>query len=199
MVFRGPNTSEKWRRWRQAVELYLDLSMADKDEKDKYKSFFMWLGKMVGISITQWYLWDETNKISVLFQKFENYSKPKQNITVERYKFNTRVQSNTESIDQYVTEIRLIAKKLPFKHSRERTDSRPHCVWVQFREREDYFVKTSSHWKKPSQFVELTKRVRNKWNVWVKNLASTRWSILKDNNANLSISQSRTIVHPCGK
>lgn len=102
--------------------------MADKDEKDKYKSFFIWLGKMVGISITQWYLWDETNKISVLFQKFENYSKPKQNITVERYKFNTRVQSNTESIDQYVTEIRLIAKKLPFKHSRTNWFETALCV-----------------------------------------------------------------------
>ena len=46
---------------------------------------------------------DEADKIETLFSK---YCKPKQNVTIERCHFNTRVQ---ETIDQYVTELRLIA------------------------------------------------------------------------------------------
>ena len=50
---------------------------------------------------------DETDKLDVLFMKFGTYCKPKQNITMERYHFNTHVQEASETIDQYV---KLIAK-----------------------------------------------------------------------------------------
>ena len=41
---------------------------------------------------------------------FEEYCNPKQNVTVLRYKYNTRVQRSNENIDQYVTELRRLAK-----------------------------------------------------------------------------------------
>ena len=53
---------------------------------------------------------DETDKLDVLFTKSGTYCKPKQNITVERYRFNTHIQESSEIIDQYVTELKLIAK-----------------------------------------------------------------------------------------
>jgi len=53
---------------------------------------------------------EETDKIEVLFAKFEAYCEPKQNVTIERYRFNTRAQRKEETIDQYVLEMRLIAK-----------------------------------------------------------------------------------------
>ena len=52
---------------------------------------------------------EETDKIDVLFTKFEAYCKPKQNVTIERYRFNMRAQSKEETSDQYVLELRLIA------------------------------------------------------------------------------------------
>ena len=51
----------------------------------------------------------ERDKIDILFSKFEVYCKPKQNVTIERYRFNTRVQTKHETIDQYLTELKLIA------------------------------------------------------------------------------------------
>ena len=58
---------------------------------------------------------EEQYKIRVLLERFESYCKPKRNITVERYKFNTRVQAAKETIDQYVTTLRLIANDCEFK------------------------------------------------------------------------------------
>jgi hypothetical protein len=56
----------------------------------------------------------EVDKIDILFAKFEEYCKPRKNIIMERYKFNTRVQRKDETADQYVTELKLIAKNCNF-------------------------------------------------------------------------------------
>ena len=50
---------------------------------------------------------DERDKIDILFTKFEEYCKPRQNITMECYRFNSR---SLETVDQYVTELKLISK-----------------------------------------------------------------------------------------
>ena len=48
------------------------------------------------------------------FAKFEKYCKPKQNITIKCYHFNSRVQGKIETVDQYVTELKLISKNCSF-------------------------------------------------------------------------------------
>ena len=56
----------------------------------------------------------EVNKIDALFAKFEDYCKPRKNVIMERYKFNTRTQQKDETADQRVTELKLIAKNCNF-------------------------------------------------------------------------------------
>ena len=53
-------------------------------------------------------------KITTIIIKFEAYCNPKRNITYERHIFNTRVQGSNETIDAYVTELRLQAKNCEF-------------------------------------------------------------------------------------
>ena len=48
---------------------------------------------------------DERDKIDILFTKFEAYCKPRRNVTIERYRFNSRAQGKLETVDQYVTEL----------------------------------------------------------------------------------------------
>ena len=93
------------------MELYIDLSMARKSEKDKCSAFLYVIGQK-GRDVYNAMNLDESqcDKIDVLFNKFEEYCKPKQNVTVERYRFNTRVQDKGEQIDRYITDLRLIAK-----------------------------------------------------------------------------------------
>ena len=112
----GTSVAEKWRRWRQTMELFIELSMSDKSEKEKCNAFLYIIGQ-AGRNIFNAFVLtaEEQDKINVLFAKFESYCKPKRNVTVERYKFNTRMQAAEESIDQFVTALRLIAKDCDFK------------------------------------------------------------------------------------
>ena len=75
------------------MELYIELSMARKSEKDK-RSVFLYVIGQKGQDVYNIMNLDDTqcDKINVLFTKFEEYCKPKQNMTVERHQFNTRVQ-----------------------------------------------------------------------------------------------------------
>ena len=111
----GANVSEKWQKWKQTMELYLKLAMSKKSEKEKCDTFLYIIGQ-AGRDIynTMTFTEDESNKLDILFSKFEKYCKPKQNVTVERYQFNTRAQEIDETIDQYVTELKLRAKNCSY-------------------------------------------------------------------------------------
>ena len=97
------------------MELYIELSMARKSEKDKCSAFLYVIGQK-GHNVYNAMNVDDSqhDKIDVLFTKFEEYCKPKRNVTVERYHFNTRMQDMAEPIDQYITDLRLIAKNCSF-------------------------------------------------------------------------------------
>ena len=97
------------------MELYLNLAMNQKTETEKC-SVFLYIIGTEGREIYNTFnvVEGEQNKIQPLFDAFDGYCKPKENITVERYRFNSRNQSKTETIDQYVTELRVLAKTCKF-------------------------------------------------------------------------------------
>ena len=67
--------------------------MSQKTEKEKCSAFLCTIGQ-AGRDVynTMTLTEEETNKIDVLFTKFEAYCKPKQNVMIEQYHFNTRAQ-----------------------------------------------------------------------------------------------------------
>ena len=83
--------------------------------KDKCSAFLCVIGQK-GRDVYNAMNLDDTqrDKIDVLFTKFDEYCKPKQNVIIERYRFNTLVQDKAEPIDRYVTGLRLIAKNCSF-------------------------------------------------------------------------------------
>jgi uncharacterized protein YfaT (DUF1175 family) len=106
--------AERWRRWLVTMELYLRLNMADNSEKEQSDAFRYIIGQDRHIYNMMTFTSSKENKINVLFAKFEDYCKPRKNVIMERYKFNTRVQRKDETADQYVTELKLIAKNCNF-------------------------------------------------------------------------------------
>ena len=106
---------ERWRQWKQTMQLYIELTMKNKSQKEKCSAFLYTIGQ-AGRDVynTMTLSEEEQDKIDVLFSKFELYCKPKQNVTIERYRFNTRVQGRQETVDQYLTELKLIAKNCSF-------------------------------------------------------------------------------------
>ena len=105
----GINIAEKFRKWKQTMDLYLTLAVLEKSEKDKCGTFLYMIGQ-TGRDIydTMTFAEKEESKLDVLFTKFDTYCKPKQNITVKRYHFNMRAQEANKTINQYVTELKLI-------------------------------------------------------------------------------------------
>ena len=97
------------------MELYIQLCLEGKSEKEKCNIFLYVIGQ-AGRDIynTMTLQENERNKIDILFRTFEEYCKLKQNITIERYHFNSRTQEKNESFDQYVTELKLIARNCRF-------------------------------------------------------------------------------------
>ena len=106
---------EKWRKWRQAMELYLQFSMSEKTEKERCGAFLYLIGQSGrDVYNTMTITNAEKDKLDVLFAKFEEYCNSKQNVTMERYKFNTRNQGKEETVNQYVVVLKLLAKNCKF-------------------------------------------------------------------------------------
>ena len=104
------NMAENWKRWKQTMRLTLQGPLAEKDEKQQCGYFLLYIGQQGRDIYNTWALKSaEKDKIEPLFERFEAYCNPQQNVTVLRYKFNTRVQRSDENIDQYVTELRRLA------------------------------------------------------------------------------------------
>ncbi|GFR70874.1 Gag polyprotein [Elysia marginata] len=50
-----------------------------------------------------------TEQNQYLFETFEAYCKPKHNVIMERYKFNSRIQQENESLDEFPTDLKKLA------------------------------------------------------------------------------------------
>ena len=109
------NIAERWKSWKQTVQLYLDVAMSEKTEKEKCKAFLYVIGKE-GREIFNTFVFaeEQKDKLEPLLEKFESYCIPKKNVTMERHKFNTRTQGSTELIDQFVTDLKNIARDCEF-------------------------------------------------------------------------------------
>ena len=100
-------------RWKETMQLYLGLNMSKSSEKEQCAAFRYVIGHDGrDIYNTMKFTEAQTDKIDVLFAKFDEYCEPRRNTIMERYKFNTRVQRDDEAADRYVTEIKLLAKCL---------------------------------------------------------------------------------------
>ena len=104
-------SSSSWKRWKEEVELYMDLAMAGKDERTKIKLFLYLIGSK-GREINETLSFtrepDDQNLSDVL-EGFEANCNPKKNETVDRYKFFQRFQEPGEPFERFVTDLKVLA------------------------------------------------------------------------------------------
>lgn len=109
--------AKTWKTWEEEFSLYVDITLEDSDEKTKVKLFKYLIGE------TGRELWktlsdtlppgkDET--LDKLIELFDKHCNPKPNETVERYRFFSRHQDGNETIDKYVTDLRVLADTCNF-------------------------------------------------------------------------------------
>ena len=120
--FESKNLSDSWKKWKQELLLFVDLSMADETDLQKIKMLKYVIGTQ-GREIYDTFRFlkdDGTDKPEVertfdeVVGKYEAYCNPKKNETVERYKFYTRAQGKDETFDKYLTELRILASTCNF-------------------------------------------------------------------------------------
>ena len=116
--FDATNLATTWRRWKVALQLYVDLVLEGKEEIVKVKMFRYLIGHKGREILDTLTLPAETEAsprtLAQLIKAFDEYCEPKKNETVERYKFFTRDQEQGETIDKYVTELRLLTARCNF-------------------------------------------------------------------------------------
>lgn len=103
------NMSENYRRWVQRLELYLTATgISAKDESIQIATFLHVIGPEA-LEVYNTFKFDrpeDAQKLDNVKAKFKAYCNPRKNITYERHCFFIRNQNETETIDQYVTELR---------------------------------------------------------------------------------------------
>jgi aerobic-type carbon monoxide dehydrogenase small subunit (CoxS/CutS family) len=110
--FESTNLSEAWAKWERSMQYYLVVRCKDRSEDEKVAIFMCMIGRQ-GQDIRDTFELDEDKDgeeimtVEILIQKFEQYCKP--NLIVERHRFLTRNQEQSETIDQYVTELKTLA------------------------------------------------------------------------------------------
>ncbi|XP_049903425.1 uncharacterized protein LOC126392184 [Epinephelus moara] len=103
--------------WRLHIYVYeyVELSLTEAEEEVKVKLFYNLIGE-TGRELCETLMSDVTSarrKLSDL-TRFDEHCNPKVNETVERYRFFMRNQGNDESIDSYVTDLRVLASTCNF-------------------------------------------------------------------------------------
>ena len=116
LIFSG-NLSENWRRWSQRFDLYLKASGKDKkDEKIQVAILLHVIGEE-GLEIFNNFVWAEESdkdKIANVLKMFKDYCMPRKNTLIERYLFWERKQTEGESLDQFVNDLKTRAKNCEY-------------------------------------------------------------------------------------
>ena len=94
------------------MKLVLSGPLASKSEDVKCSFFLLFIGQEARDVYNVY-------KSDVLFKKFEEYCKPRKNLTVIWHKFNSRVQEVSETADQFITELKLLSMDCEYGELRE--------------------------------------------------------------------------------
>ncbi|XP_023816251.1 uncharacterized protein LOC111948290 [Oryzias latipes] len=116
LCFESGNLSRIWKTWRDEFILYVDLTVPADEEKMKVKLFRYLIGES-GREVLETLMGESAQdawKIADIIERFDDHCSPGTNETVERYKFFSRNQGGGESIDSYVTELKLLTKSCNF-------------------------------------------------------------------------------------
>ena len=121
LTFEG-NISEQWDQWKQQFELYITATESDeKSDNIKTSIFLTCIGKQ-GLEIYNTFAFandGDKMKLKPVMEKFEAYCKPRKNITLIRHHFFTYRQSEGQSFDAFITELKKRSSQCEFATLRD--------------------------------------------------------------------------------
>lgn len=106
------NVAEKWRIFETEFDIFIQAAYADKDEKTRAYILLNIAGKEA-IEKEKTFTYDDgesRENVEQLKQKFREYCGTLTNVIIERHKFNTRCQQSGESMQAYITALKILAQ-----------------------------------------------------------------------------------------
>ena len=98
-------------RFKEHTELMLGGPLEKKLEEAKCNCFMLWIGEKGREIFSIWDVSVEDRKcVQTYYNGFEAYCKPKTNTVYNRFFFKSRTQGDSETFDQFVTEVKLLVK-----------------------------------------------------------------------------------------
>ncbi|OCT91956.1 hypothetical protein XELAEV_18015013mg [Xenopus laevis] len=110
------NLEQNWSRFKQRFLLYQRAIKAHEEEDVQTIALFLTVAGQEAIDVYNTFQFAEAEKdnFNAVLKKFENYCVPRKNITYERHVFSSRLQKEHETIDKYVTDLRLKSHSCEF-------------------------------------------------------------------------------------
>ena len=111
------NLSKEWKQWRQVWDAYEEVTdLRNKPSRRRVATFITSIGKEAlevhnGLPFASE---EEKSDMNKVLELWETHCIGKTNVIYERYKFNNRLQEQTESIDTYVNALRALADTCEF-------------------------------------------------------------------------------------
>ncbi|XP_074613766.1 uncharacterized protein LOC141873621 [Acropora palmata] len=121
MHWDGDNVKENWRRFKQHVELMFSGRLQSRREAKKYSYLLIWVGKKGRDIYNTWtdITADNKNNLQTYYDRFEAYVSLRANPVFAIFEFHGRVQGSSETAEQFITDLRMLAQDCDFKDSDE--------------------------------------------------------------------------------
>nr|CAI5817204.1 unnamed protein product [Callosobruchus analis] len=104
--------AENWKLWRARFENYLVASEVNKkDEKTQVAQLLHYIGDEGFQIFTSFKLEDDRDKLAPVLRKFDEHFLGKENVAYERYQFFTYRQSEGQSTDDYIVQLKNKARR----------------------------------------------------------------------------------------
>ena len=107
------NLEAEWKFWYQKFELFMQATGSN--EKPEATQLAMFLAAIGDDALKVYNTFEyssaaESKKLTVVVNKFKSYCTPQKNVVFERFQFWKLTQASGETIDSFVTSLRLRAK-----------------------------------------------------------------------------------------
>lgn len=122
----GGNLAVKWDTWIKDFEWYLQgIGKEEADEKERIGKLMSAAGPNAQSLFDTFNLSDANKKVYEEVKKaFKAYCNPRKRILYERHVFQSAKQEDSESIDQYLTKLRMLIKNCEYKDKEEQLRDR---------------------------------------------------------------------------
>ena len=117
MDFDVGNLSEKWKKWEQRFQIYMDATCSTDDEENEKKKVAILLN-LVGEKGQDIFNTFKANRATAtlkdVLKLFGDYCQPQKNVIFERFKFYSAKQYPGQMMENFITEVKTLAASCEF-------------------------------------------------------------------------------------